>query len=57
VLAAGGCGLKTVGMDYRLSAPKVVHDPSRRRFPFPVRLVLKLVGADEYMGLSTYESS
>jgi len=53
VLAAGGCELKTVGKNYRLSAPKVVHDPSRRRFPIPVRLVLTVVGADEYMELAT----
>jgi deazaflavin-dependent oxidoreductase (nitroreductase family) len=52
VLAAGGCELKTVGKNYRLSAPKVVHDPSRGRFPLPVRLVLRLVGAAEYMQLA-----
>jgi len=52
VLAAGGCELKTRGKSYHLSAPKVVHDPSRRRFPSPVRIVLRLVGADEYMELS-----
>jgi deazaflavin-dependent oxidoreductase (nitroreductase family) len=52
VLAAGGCELTTVGKKYQLSAPKVVHDPTRRRFPIPVRLVLMLVGADEYMELS-----
>ena len=52
VLAAGGCELETVGKKYQLSSPKVVHDPSRQRFPIPVRLVLRLVGADEYMGLS-----
>jgi deazaflavin-dependent oxidoreductase (nitroreductase family) len=52
VLAAGGCELKTRGEEYRISAPKVVRDPTRRRFPIPVRLVLTLVGADEYMELS-----
>lgn len=52
VLVAGGCQLKTRGREYRLSAPKVVRDPPRRRFPIPVRLVLRLVGADEYMELS-----
>jgi deazaflavin-dependent oxidoreductase (nitroreductase family) len=52
VLAAGGCELETVGKKYQLSSPKVVHDPSRQRFPIPVRLVLRLVGADEYMELS-----
>lgn len=54
VLAAGHCELKTVGKKYQLVAPRVVHDPSRRRFPFPVRIVLRVVGADEYMKLSTY---
>jgi len=48
VLAVGGCELKTVGKNYHLSAPKVVHDPTRRRFPMPVRPVLMVVGADEF---------
>jgi deazaflavin-dependent oxidoreductase (nitroreductase family) len=52
VLAAGGCELKTRGKKYHLSAPKVVHDPTRRRFPIPVRIVLRIVGADEFMELS-----
>ncbi len=52
VLAAGGCELKTRGKKYHLSAPKVVRDPTRRRFPIPVRIVLRIVGADEYMELS-----
>src|SRR2546429_2026517 len=33
------------GVRYRLSAPTIVHDPSRRRFPIPVRIVLRLIGA------------
>ena len=52
VLAAGSCELKTVGREYQLVAPKVVRDSTRRRFPIPVRIVLKVVGADEYMELS-----
>jgi deazaflavin-dependent oxidoreductase (nitroreductase family) len=52
VLAAGGCELKTRGKKYRLSAPEVVRDSARRRFPIPVRVVLRVVGADEYMELS-----
>jgi deazaflavin-dependent oxidoreductase (nitroreductase family) len=52
VLAAGGCELQTRGKRYQLSAPNVVRDPTRKRFPFPVRLVLRIVGADEYMELS-----
>ena len=53
VLAAGGCELQTRGKKYQVSAPKVVHDPTRQRFPIPVRLALRIVGADEYMELST----
>jgi len=52
VLAARGCELKTRGKKYQLSAPKVGRDPTRRQFPFPVRLVLRIVGAEEYMELS-----
>jgi deazaflavin-dependent oxidoreductase (nitroreductase family) len=52
VLAAGGCELKTRGKTYQLSAPKIVRDPTRLRFPIPVRVVLRIVGADEYMELS-----
>jgi deazaflavin-dependent oxidoreductase (nitroreductase family) len=52
VLAAGGCKLETRGKKHQLVAPKVVHDPTRRRFPIPVRMVLRIVGADEYMQLS-----
>jgi len=51
VLATGRCELKTVGKKYQLLSPRVVDDPTRRRFPIPVRIVLKLVGADEYMEL------
>jgi len=54
VLAAGGCELKTRGKKYQLSAPHVVHDPTRRRFPIPARLVLRIVGADEYMELTMH---
>jgi deazaflavin-dependent oxidoreductase (nitroreductase family) len=52
VVAEGGCELQTVGKRYQLSSPNVMHDPTRRRFPFLVRIVLRLVGASEYMGLS-----
>jgi deazaflavin-dependent oxidoreductase (nitroreductase family) len=51
VVAAGGCELKTRGRTYQLSGPKVVRDPTRR-FPIPVRIILRIVGADEYMELS-----
>jgi deazaflavin-dependent oxidoreductase (nitroreductase family) len=52
VLATGSCELQTVGSKYQLVAPNVVRDTTRRRFPIPVRVILRLVGADEYMELS-----
>jgi deazaflavin-dependent oxidoreductase (nitroreductase family) len=52
VLAVGGCEFRTHGKKYQPATPKVVRDPTRRRFPFPARIVLRVVGADEYMELS-----
>ena len=52
ILAAGGCQLETGGMSYQLSAPTVVHDPSRARFPLPVRIVLRIIGATDFVRLS-----
>jgi deazaflavin-dependent oxidoreductase (nitroreductase family) len=52
VLAAASCELTNVGRKYQLVAPKVVRDTTRRRFPIPVRVILRLVGADEYIELS-----
>src|ERR1700682_4448028 len=46
VLAAGGCQLETRRLLYQLSAPTIVHDPTRRRFPLPVRMILLIVGAN-----------
>jgi hypothetical protein len=51
VIAAGGCKLETRGVQYQLSAPTIVHDPTRRRFPI---FVLRLIGADDFMQLSTF---
>jgi deazaflavin-dependent oxidoreductase (nitroreductase family) len=48
---AAGCKLETRGVQYQLSSPTMVHDPTRQRFPIPVRIVLRIVGADEYMEL------
>lgn len=51
VLAASGCELQTQGISYRLYSPIVVHDPSRRRFPSIVRIVLRLVDANYFLEL------
>src|SRR5690348_18458726 len=49
VLAAGGCRLDTRGHSYQLSAPTVVHDSSRAKFPFPVRIILRIIGAADFL--------
>jgi deazaflavin-dependent oxidoreductase (nitroreductase family) len=55
VLAAGKCQLETRRVRYQLSSPTILHDPSRRRFPFVVRMILRLIGANDFMQLSTSE--
>src|ERR1700693_1536017 len=46
VLAAGGCQLENRRVTYQLSEPVIVNDPTRRRFPLLVRVVLGLIGAN-----------
>jgi deazaflavin-dependent oxidoreductase (nitroreductase family) len=53
VLAARGCELDTRRVRYQLSAPTIVHDSTRRRFPVPVRMVLGITGAYDLMQLTT----
>lgn len=57
VLAAGGCQLETRGARYQLTTPTIVHDPTRRRFPLPVRVILGIVGANDFMQLSIADAS
>jgi deazaflavin-dependent oxidoreductase (nitroreductase family) len=52
VLAIGGCQLETRRVLYQLSASTIVHDPSRRRFPLFVRIILGIIGANDFMQLS-----
>jgi hypothetical protein len=56
VVAAGGCELKTLGVWYSLSEPTIEHDPTRRRFPLFVRMMLGIIGANDFMQLSTSHS-
>ena len=53
VLAAGRCQLETRRVTYQLSEPVIVNDPTRRRFPLLVRIVLGLIDANDYLQLST----
>src|ERR1700730_3999057 len=43
VVSAGGCQLETRRVLYQLSAPTVVHAPTRRRFPLLVRMILGII--------------
>lgn len=52
VLAAGGCQLETRGVQYQLIKPLIVHDRTRRRFPFLVRMILSLIDANDILQLS-----
>ena len=49
VLSAGGCQLESRSMRYQLSEPTIVRDPTRQRFPLIVRLILRLIGANDFM--------
>ena len=51
VQAAGECVVETRGRHIRLVRPEVIHDPSRRMMPWPVRLILRLVGVTDFLVL------
>jgi len=56
VLAAGGCELETRHVCC-ISAPIIVHGSTRRRSPLFVGIVLRLIGANDFMQLSTSPAS
>src|SRR6266536_2037947 len=51
VLAQGGCTLEATGRRVELANPRVVHDPSRRPVPPPVRSVLALLRVEYFLEL------
>ena len=58
VLAAGSCELQTRGRRVRLTNPRIEADKSKSWAPLPVRLILGLIDAPQYMRLSaTHRSS
>jgi deazaflavin-dependent oxidoreductase (nitroreductase family) len=58
VLAEGSCELQTRGRRVRLTNPRIETDNSKGWAPLPVRLILDLIDAPEYMRLSAaYRSS
>ncbi len=52
VLAAGSCELQTRGRRVRLSDPRIDTDDSKGWAPLPVKLVLDLIHAPQYLRLS-----
>jgi deazaflavin-dependent oxidoreductase (nitroreductase family) len=52
VLAAGSCELQTRGRRVHLFDPYIVTDESKVWAPLPVRLILGLIDAPQYMRLS-----
>lgn len=57
VLAAGACVAETRGRQIRLVHPRVVHDPSRRMMPGPVRLILRLIDVTDFLVLEPASSA
>jgi deazaflavin-dependent oxidoreductase (nitroreductase family) len=55
VLAAGGCQLETRGVQYQLSSPVLVHDPTRQRFPLFARITLGFIAANDFLELSIHK--
>lgn len=57
VMAADGCRLRTRGRDLRLTAPRLVHDPTRsgvRRFE---RRILRAFHVADFLDLTTESST
>ena len=52
VLAAGSCELVTRGQRIRLTQPRIGDDPAMRWAPLPVRIVLGIIHAPQYMRLT-----
>jgi deazaflavin-dependent oxidoreductase (nitroreductase family) len=53
VLAAGTAELETRRTKYHLTNPTVVHDPTRHRFPLIVRIALRIIGATDFLQVSS----
>ena len=49
ILAAGECGLRTMGRERRLVEPRLYTDTARRDMPFPVRQFLGLLNVTEFL--------
>ena len=57
VLAADGCTIRTRGREVRLVEPRLVHDPSGRLVPQPVRTFLGLMRVADYLVVRVAEDT
>lgn len=57
VQAAGGCEIEMNGKVVRLGEPRLYVDSTRRDVPLPVRIVLRIIGVDEFLELRPAGSS
>lgn len=53
VVADKGCVLETRGDTVTLTDPRIVHDESRSAMPAAVRTILGLIGANDFLYLTT----
>jgi deazaflavin-dependent oxidoreductase (nitroreductase family) len=51
VLAAGGCEIDIRRRPVRLTDPRLVHDPTRKAVPAPVRPILAAIGVTDFLHL------
>ena len=49
ILASGGCTMRTMGRDVRLTGPELFVDPAAREMPWIVRVVLRLNRVTEFL--------
>src|ERR1700747_2069927 len=47
---------KSIRLPKKLSAPTILHDPNRQRSPLFVGIMLGIIGANDFMQLSTSRS-
>ena len=49
VVAADGCTITTRGRKVMLDGPELIHDPTRRLVPWPVRVILRLLRVSHFL--------
>jgi deazaflavin-dependent oxidoreductase (nitroreductase family) len=55
VLANKGCELETRGRTWRLTDPRLYHDPKRQAAPKPIAFLLGLLNVDDFLELRVEE--